>query len=51
MKYRDIITVFLTLIFFLSLAYTLGVDSSFWIMPLILFIVLVIITYKLWIEK
>ena len=51
MKYRDLITVFLTLIFILSLAYALGVDKSLWFVPAILFVVLIFMVYKLWIEK
>jgi hypothetical protein len=51
MKYRDIITIFLTIIFILMLAYTLGADRSLWYISLITFIVLVFIFYKLWIEK
>jgi len=51
MKYRDIITLFVSLAFILSLAYTIGVDLSLWFIPIILFVLLVIIVYKLWIEK
>ena len=51
MKYRDVLTFFLALIFILSLAYTLGVNLSLWFIPLNLFVLLVIIIYKLWIEK
>ena len=51
MKYRDLITVFLFLLFFLSLAYTLGVNNNLWFLPVILFVVSIFIFYKLWIEK
>lgn len=51
MKYRDVITFFVALGFILSLAYYFGVDSSIWYIPVILFVFLVIIVYKLWIEK
>jgi len=50
MKYRDIITLFVAIFFILSLAY-LGVDTSVWFIPVILFILLIVIVYKLWIEK
>lgn len=50
MKYRDIITTFLVLGFFLSLAYTLGVAHSiwFWVIPLAFFVALVWALYALW---
>jgi len=51
MKYRDLITVFLLIVFVLALAYTVGVDTSVWYLPVISFIVLVFFVYKLWIEK
>lgn len=51
MKYRDVITVFLGILFFLSLAFTLGVEKLFWPITVILFAVFVIVVYKLWIEK
>ena len=49
MKYRDIITLFVLLVFILSFAYSLGVDNSLWFLPVILFVTLIIIVYKLWI--
>jgi hypothetical protein len=50
MKYRDLITVFLILGFFLSLAYKLGVAKSvwFWILPIGFFIALLWALYYLW---
>jgi len=51
MKYRDLVTIFLIIIFILILAYTIGVDKSLWFIPLILFFILLFIFYKLWIEK
>jgi len=51
MKYRDLLTIFLTIIFILTLAYIIGVDKSLWFIPVILFFVLFLIFYKLWIEK
>jgi hypothetical protein len=51
MKYRDIITLFVAIFFFLSLTYTVGVSPSIWPVTVILFISLVFIVYKLWIEK
>ena len=49
MKYRDIITLFVLLVFILSFAYSLGVDNSLWFLPVILIVTLIIIVYKLWI--
>jgi len=51
MKYRDLITIFLFLVFILSLAFALGVDTFYWFIPVILFVVLVFSYYKLYIEK
>jgi len=51
MKYRDLILVFLSIIFFLSLGYSVGVDLNYWFLPVFVFIILVITIYKLWIEK
>jgi len=48
MKYRDLITIFVSIIFLLSIGYTLGVDNFFWFLPVILFVALVVIYYKLW---
>jgi len=50
MKYRDLITVFLVLGFFLSLAYTLGVAQSvwYWILPIGFLIALLWALYFLW---
>ena len=49
MKYRDLITIFAGVLFFLSLAYTIGVDFSVWYLPIITFLFLGIVIYKLWI--
>jgi hypothetical protein len=51
MKYKDVIIVFLSLIFILSLAYSLGVNLSFWILPAVFFLSLIYSYYKLYIEK
>ncbi len=51
MKYRDVITFFISIFFILSLVYVLGVDNSLWYIPIILFIILIIVVYKLWIEE
>jgi hypothetical protein len=51
MKYRDVLILFFALLFILSLAYTIGVDKSIWFIPVILFISIILIFYKLWIEK
>jgi len=51
MKYGDLITVLLAVVFFLSLGYTIGVNSGIWIIPVIFLILLVIFVYKIWIEK
>lgn len=51
MKYRDLILLFVGIIFFLTLAYTLGVDQSLWYVPVLVFIALIVVVYKLWIEK
>jgi len=52
MKYRDLITIFLSMVFILALAYTVGVtDMDTWYLPVISFIVLAFFVYKLWIEK
>lgn len=51
MKYRDVLTVFLSLIFILSLAYVIGVENRYWFVSVILFVVLLFFVYKLWIEK
>jgi len=48
MKYRDIITFFVSIFFILSLAYSLGVDNSVWFLPVILFVTLAVVIYKLW---
>jgi hypothetical protein len=50
MKYRDVITFFIALPLLLSFAYTIGVDNNIWYIPLILFIIFIILIYKLWIE-
>jgi hypothetical protein len=51
MKYRDVVMFFISIAFILSLAYTLGVNSSYWYIPVILLIITIILFYKLWIEK
>jgi hypothetical protein len=51
MKYRDVLMVFLSIFFICSLAYVLGVDLFFWFIPVILFVLIIYIYYKLWIEK
>ena len=48
MKYRDIITLFVSILFILSLAYSIGVDNSVWFLPVLLFVTLVIVIYELW---
>ncbi len=50
MKYRDILTTFFILGFFLSLAYNLGVATSvwFWIIPIAFGIALAWALYYLW---
>lgn len=50
MKYRDILTTFLVIGFFLSLAYSLGVAQSLWwlILPILFGIGLVWALYYLW---
>ena len=50
MKYRDVITFFIALALLLTFVYTVGVDKNVWFAPLILFIVFIIVVYKLWIE-
>ena len=51
MKYRDIIMIFLSIALILSFAYTVGVNSSFWYISAILFVIAFITYYKLFIEK
>ena len=51
MKYRDLIMFFVSIAFLLSLAFTLGVNNSFWYITVILFIFTILTFYKLWIEK
>jgi len=50
MKYRDVLTTFLVIGFFLSLAYSLGVAQSLWwlILPILFGIALVWALYYLW---
>ncbi|EMR75680.1 hypothetical protein MBGDF03_00532 [Thermoplasmatales archaeon SCGC AB-540-F20] len=48
MKYRDLITLFVSIFFILSLIYSIGVDNSVWFLPVLLFATLVIVIYKLW---
>ena len=51
MKYRDVITLFIGVIFILTLGYAISVNTSLWFIPTILFVLLIIIVYKLWIEE
>ena len=51
MKYRDLITLFVSLSFVLSLAYVAGVAPSLWFVPVIFLVVLVLVVWKLWLEK
>jgi len=53
MKYRDIITTLAIVAFLCSLGYAAMVATSlwFWGLPILLFIVLIFLIYKLWIEK
>jgi hypothetical protein len=50
MKYRDILTIFFVLGFFLSLAYAWGVSTSlwFWVVPIAFGIALAWAAYYLW---
>ncbi|MEM0467207.1 MAG: hypothetical protein QXL17_07810 [Candidatus Thermoplasmatota archaeon] len=48
MKYRDLITVFTSIGFFLTLGYAAGVNHLFWFLPVILGVLLVLIYLKLW---
>ena len=49
MKYRDVITFFIALAVLLTFGYTIGVDNNIWYIPLLLFIILIFMIYKLWI--
>ena len=51
MKYRDILTSFLFVLFLLTLGFALGVNPSIWYVPIIVFVILIYFVYKLWIEK
>jgi len=51
MKYKDVLMLFTFIAFILSLAYSLGVDMNIIFIPIILFVIILIIYYKLWIEK
>ena len=51
MKYKDVLMFLIVIIFILSLGYTLGVNNSIWFIPVILFIIILFLYYKLWIEK
>lgn len=50
MKYRDLITIFVSILFISSVGYAIGVADStlFWSIPAILLAALVVIYYKLW---
>ena len=48
MKYRDLITIFVIIILFLSIGFTLGVEISYWPLPIGVFAFLILIYYKLW---
>jgi len=51
MKYRDLIIIFMIILFFLSLGFSLGVNPFYWFIPVILFVMIIFFYYKLWIEK
>jgi len=51
MKYRDFIILFLSILFILSLVYTIGVDIVIWPVPIVLFVILGFFVYKLYIER
>ncbi|MFO7677046.1 MAG: hypothetical protein R6V50_01505 [Thermoplasmatota archaeon] len=53
MKYRDVVTVFLALAFFLSLGYALGVARSlvFWIVPCFFLSLLFLMYWYIWREN
>jgi hypothetical protein len=50
MKYRDILTVFLGIAFFLSLGYAVGVSQNiwFWIVPFLLLLSLLLMYVYVW---
>ena len=48
MKYRDLITLFVSVLLFLSIGFTLGVDNNYWPAPVVFLVSLAIIYYKLW---
>lgn len=50
MKYRDVITVFLGIAFFMSLGYALGVSQTiwFWIVPISLLVLLLLMYMYIW---
>jgi len=48
MKYRDLITIFVSILFISSVGYAIGVEPSVWFLPVILFVTLVVIYLKLW---
>ena len=50
MKYRDLITIFVSILFISSVGFAIGVAKStlFWSIPVILLAALVVIYYKLW---
>jgi len=49
MKYRDLLTVFLSIIFILIIAFTVGVNQDIWYVPILYFFVFIYFIYKLWI--
>jgi hypothetical protein len=51
MKYRDLIIIFLSIIFVLSLAFTISVNQNYWFLPLVLFIVIIVFFYEIWVKN
>jgi len=51
MKYRDLILLFVSIVFILTLAYALGVNNNLWFIPAAIFILLILTVYGLWIKK
>ncbi|UCF13077.1 MAG: hypothetical protein JSW06_02170 [Thermoplasmatales archaeon] len=47
MKYRDIITLIVPILFILSLTYNIGVDNSVWFLPVLLIVIPIIVIYEL----
>ena len=51
MKYKDLIMIFMALLFFFSLGFTVGVNSFYWFIPVLILVFILVLYYKLWIEK